>query len=182
MIDCAADRALGRLIAAISRAPNCSSRAPPSPGYTKRPARVQFMLGQVVLYRDDTSARYRPDSKRPRAGTARRRHPGRWKDLTGSDKRRPHCGWPVRSCCITMISIRSIVQTRAALKRRRVGLQRAERSGCKLSLPGGGGFLPCRGDRRFRMRRRGCWICRRARCAAARAPDRSSCRLRQSPP
>ena len=81
------------------------------------------MVRRVVLYRDDTSARYRPDSKRPRAGTARRRHPGRWKDLTGSDKRRPHCGWPVRSCCITMISIRSAVQTRAAPKRRGVGLR-----------------------------------------------------------
>ena len=45
-----------------------------------------------------------------------RRHPGTRKDLTGSDL------WPVRSCCTAMISMRTIVQTRAALKRRGVGL------------------------------------------------------------
>ena len=46
-----------------------------------------------------------------------RRHPGTRKDLTGSNL------WPVRSCCIEMIPARSIVQTRAAPKRRRVGLR-----------------------------------------------------------
>ena len=41
------------------------------------------------------------------------RHSGTRKDLTGSDMRRPHCGWPVRSGCISMISTRANVQTRA---------------------------------------------------------------------
>ena len=46
-----------------------------------------------------------------------RRHPGTRKDLTGSNL------WPVRSCCIEMIPARSIAQTRAAPKRRGVGLR-----------------------------------------------------------
>ena len=48
--------------------------------------------------------------------TSPRRHPGTRKDLTGSNL------WPVRSGCIDTIPIRTIVQTRAALKRRGVGL------------------------------------------------------------
>ena len=50
------------------------------------------------------------------AGTAGRQ-PGTIGDLTGSNL------WPGRSCCIAMLPIRSIVQTRAAPKRRRVGLR-----------------------------------------------------------
>ena len=38
-----------------------------SPGYTERPGRVQFMLGRVGLYSDDTCLHNRPDSKRPQA-------------------------------------------------------------------------------------------------------------------
>ena len=40
---------------------------PAAPGYTERPARVQFMLGRVGLYSDDLNACQRPDSKRPQA-------------------------------------------------------------------------------------------------------------------
>ena len=61
----------------------------------------------------------------------RRRHPGTRKDLTGSDL------WPVRSCCISMLPIRANVQTRAAPKRRGVGLQRAKRCGSRHCRPGG---------------------------------------------
>ncbi len=60
----------------------------------------------------------------------RRRHPGTRKDLPGSDL------WPGRSGCIEMIPTRTIVQTRAAPKRRRVGLTRAERRGSRHSLSG----------------------------------------------
>ena len=61
------------------------------------------------------------------AGTADR-SPGTRKDPPGSNL------WPGGSCCIEMLSVHSIVQTRAAPKRRGVGLQRAERSACRLSL------------------------------------------------
>ena len=37
-----------------------------------------------------------------------RRHPGTIGDLTGSDKRRPHCGWPGRSCGRSNIAVRTI--------------------------------------------------------------------------
>ena len=59
------------------------------------------------------------------AGSQRRR-PGTRKDLTGSDL------WPVRSGCIAMLPTRSNVQTRAALKRRGVGLR--ARSGVEATL------------------------------------------------
>ena len=36
-------------------------------GYTERPARVQFMLGQVGLYSDHINTHERPDSKHPQA-------------------------------------------------------------------------------------------------------------------
>ena len=42
-------------------------RRPAAPGYTERPARVQFMLGRVGLYSDVTYSHNRPDSKRPQA-------------------------------------------------------------------------------------------------------------------
>ena len=57
-----------------------------------------------------------------------RRHPGTRKDPPESNL----CSGG--SCCITMISIRSIVQTRAALKRRRVGLR--ARSGVEAGTAG----------------------------------------------
>ena len=41
--------------------------APPSLGYTERPARVQFMLGRVGLYRDVICTHNRSDSSRPQA-------------------------------------------------------------------------------------------------------------------
>ena len=46
-----------------------------------------------------------------------RRHPGTIGDLTGSNL------WPGRSCGSTIAPTRSNVQTRSALKRRRVGLR-----------------------------------------------------------
>ena len=46
-----------------------------------------------------------------------RRHPGTQKDPAGSDL------WPAGSCCTAMIPTRSSVQTRAAHKRRGVGLR-----------------------------------------------------------
>ena len=71
-----------------------------------------------------------------------RRHPGTIGDLTGSDKRRPHCGWPGGSGCIllTFLALRGSKWNRhsrraARRQRRRVGLQRAKRSACRLSLP-----------------------------------------------
>ncbi len=59
----------------------------------------------------------------------RRRHPGTRKDPPGSNL------WPGGSGCIKMLSTRSNIQTRAAPKRRGVGLQRAKRCACRLSLP-----------------------------------------------
>ena len=67
-----------------------------------------------------TAAAPRQRGQTPRS---KRRHPGTWKDPPGSNL------WPGGSCRIEMLSVRSIVQTRAALKRRGVGLQRAERCG-----------------------------------------------------
>ena len=58
-----------------------------------------------------------------------RRHPGIRKDPPGSNL------WPGGSGCISMLPTRSNVQTRAAPKRRGVGLQRAKRCACRLSLP-----------------------------------------------
>ena len=60
---------------------------------------------------------------------APRRHSGRRRDLTGSNL------WPVRSGCIVIISTCSIVQTRAAPKRRGVGLR--ARSGVEAAQPPG---------------------------------------------
>ncbi len=53
------------------------------------------------------------------------RHPGTRKDPPGSNL------WPGGSGCIEMIPTRSNVQTRAAPKRRGVGLQRAKRCGSR---------------------------------------------------
>ena len=46
--------------------------AAPSPGYTERPARVQFMLGRVGLYSDHVNTLQRPDSSRPAAAARSR--------------------------------------------------------------------------------------------------------------
>ena len=43
----------------------------PSPRYTERPVRLQFMLGQVGLYSDDINTHNRPDSSRPQAAWSR---------------------------------------------------------------------------------------------------------------
>ncbi len=71
-----------------------------------------------------------------------RRHPGTTKTRPAPTMWLPHCGWSGGSCCIDTASTRSIVQTRAAHKRRGKcgtgtagGLTRAERSGCRHSLP-----------------------------------------------
>ena len=53
----------------------------------------------------------------PQSAHPRLQNPGTRKDPPGSDL------WPVRSGCIAMLPARSIVQTRAAPKRRRVGLR-----------------------------------------------------------
>ena len=60
---------------------------------------------------------------------SRRRHSGTRVDPTGSNL------WPGGSCCIAMLSTRTNVQTRAAPKRRRVGLQRAKRYGSRHCRP-----------------------------------------------
>ena len=57
---------------------------------------------------------------------SRRRRPGKGVDPPGSNL------WPGGSCCIAMLSTRSIVQTRAAPKRRGVGLR--ARSGVEAAL------------------------------------------------
>ena len=66
----------------------------------------------------------------------RRRRPGTRKDPPGSDL------WPGGSCCIKMLSVRSIVQTRAAPKRRRVGLR--ARSGASAGTAGRNYLVPKR--------------------------------------
>ena len=56
-----------------------------------------------------------------------RRHPGTRKDPPDSDL------WSGGSGCIAMLPTRANVQTRAAPKRRGVGLTRAKRSGCRTA-------------------------------------------------
>ena len=73
-----------------AKTPDCTQStskqilSPPSPGYTERPARVQFMLGRVGLYEYHTYTHQRPDSSRPQAARSR----------VACAKRcgRPHCG------------------------------------------------------------------------------------------
>ncbi len=43
--------------------------------------------------------------------------------------RRPHCGWPIKSCRTTNVTMRANAQTRAAPKRRGVGVGCASASG-----------------------------------------------------
>ena len=52
---------------AITAIPESPPLRPAVLGYTERPARVQFMLGQVGLYEYHISTHERPDSKRPQA-------------------------------------------------------------------------------------------------------------------
>ena len=65
----------------------------------------------------------------PQSPHIRAQNPGTRKDPPGSDL------WPVRSGSISMLSACSIVQTRAAPKRRGVGLQRAKRRGSRHCRP-----------------------------------------------
>ena len=64
-----------------------------------------------------------PQSAHPRA-----QNPGTRKDPSGSDL------WPDGSGCIKMLPTRSSVQTRAAPKRRGVGLTRAKRRGSRTAV------------------------------------------------
>ena len=129
----------------------------PSPEYTERLDRLQFIAGQVGLYSHPTYTRQRPDSSRPQAARSRvacakrcecgsaaglrarsgveaalrppRRRPGTRRDLTGSNL------WPGKSGCIATLPIPANVQTRAAPKRRGVGLR--ARSGVNAAQPPG---------------------------------------------
>ena len=99
-------------------------------GYTKRNAVfVQRSFCYKFMIRYDTAGRTlglrAPDCAKESStlwtlftlrrgyvgANSRRRRPGTRKDLTGSNL------WPVRSCCIAMLSVRTNVQTRSALKR-----------------------------------------------------------------
>ena len=95
-----------------------------------------------TLLRGWTSGKVRFARRGWGGADSRRRHPGIRKDPPGSDKRRPHCGWPDGSGCIllTFLALRGSKWNRhsrraARRQRRRVGLQRAKRSACRLSLP-----------------------------------------------
>ena len=70
-------------------------------------------LGRIDLY---GAIPFSKRNSRISAPSPRRRLNTR-KDLTGSDEWIPHCGWPVGSGYIAMISIRANVQTRIAPKR-----------------------------------------------------------------
>ena len=113
---------------------------PAKPRYTERLDRLQFMAGQVGLYSDHINPRQRPDSKRPQALKKMWNRHGRRvacakrcgcrtaarRDLPESNL----CSG--KSGCIAMISTRTNVQTRAAPKRRGVGLH--ARSGVDAAL------------------------------------------------
>ena len=95
-----------------------------------------------TLLRGWTSGKVRFARRGWGGADSRRRHPGIRKDPPGSDKRRPHCGWPGGSGCIllTFLALRGSKWNRhsrraARRQRRGVGLQRAKRSACRLSLP-----------------------------------------------
>ena len=95
-----------------------------------------------TLLRGWTSGKVRFARRGWGGADSRRRHPGTRKDPPGSDKRRPHCGWPGGSGCIllTFLALRGSKWNRhsrraARRQRRGVGLQRAKRSACRLSLP-----------------------------------------------
>ena len=95
-----------------------------------------------TLLRGWTSGKVRFARRGWGGADSRHRHPGIRKAPPGSDKRRPHCGWPGGSGCIllTFLALRGSKWNRhsrraARRQRRRVGLQRAKRSACRLSLP-----------------------------------------------
>ena len=89
--------------------------------------RVFDSLDSLHLIRGKVPLIKHCNNRYPELPHPRTQHPGTRKDLTGSDL------WPVRSCCISMLPTRANVQTRAALKRRRVGLR--ARSGVEAALP-----------------------------------------------
>ena len=99
-------------------------------------------LALWTLLRGWTSGKVRFARRGWGGADSRHRHPGTRKDPPGSDKRRPHCGWPGGSGCIllTFLALRGSKWNRhsrraARRQRRGVGLQRAKRSACRLSLP-----------------------------------------------
>ena len=61
-----------------------------------------------TLLRGWTSGKVRFARRGWGGADSRRRHPGTRKDPPGSDKRRPHCGWPGRSCGRSNIAVRTI--------------------------------------------------------------------------
>ena len=61
-----------------------------------------------TLLRGWTSGKVRFARRGWGGADSRRRHPGIRKDPPGSDKRRPHCGWPGRSCGRSNIAVRTI--------------------------------------------------------------------------
>ena len=93
-------------------------------------ASLRSRIGTVMLSAGSTLGLRAPDCakesstlwtlltlRRGLVGAYTRRHPGTRVDPPGSNL------WPGGSCCIAMLSTRSNVQTRAAPKRRRVGLR-----------------------------------------------------------
>ena len=86
------------------------------------PALIYGRSGRAVLrcYQLAQTSRLEPPSSGAESGCVRE---AVW---------RPHCGWPGGSGCIAMLPTRSNVQTRAALKRRGVGL--CARSGVEAAL------------------------------------------------
>ena len=81
---------------AITAIPESPPLRPAVLGYTERPARVQFMLGQVGLYEYHISTHERPDSKRPQAlksrVATREAVCQRALPAVREAERKPHCG------------------------------------------------------------------------------------------
>ena len=79
-----------------------------------------------TLLRGWTSGKVRFARRGWGGADSRRRHPGTRKDPPGSDKRRPHCGWPGGSGCIllTFLALRGSKwnrHSRRAARRQRRG-------------------------------------------------------------
>ena len=95
-----------------------------------------------TLLRGWTSGKVRFARRGWGGADSRRRYPGIRKAPPGSDKRRPHCGWPGGSGCIllTFLALRGSKWNRhsrraARRQRRGVGLTRAKRSGRRHCRP-----------------------------------------------